>query len=457
MSDDRAANVSEGVLILEEALSLPPPLDPYVANLAIEPLTNSPTEGFNLAVSASYGSDYIEITSDDSSFEAYVELYRCGIEFEYHNCYARKLTIQDALKEGWEVEEVHVTRSSEESEATSAFMISPSLGAQISESLPSVKAALDASARKKRGKTQQVEKVVNQKRTMVSFRVLSNTHIEVGYPPKYDQLFAGSLIDNAILFKIIPIDSSKRSGLIARCIVRENWINLSNIKSKSISSNLSRNIEKLLKSDDTYRRVMFEKLLRHLVIMGLQDENEVRDATIAADAIVLRPSLDEPFNMVPKFSKGAIRVKSDALSLLLNSPPGQEISVLLKLGVPSSAIDQAKKELQLHRKDHDERKVKIRIKLITDEVAKYFSLRKTDLKGPRRAQAVAKPRQMAMLLCKVFTDKSNAEIGREFGGRDHTTVIQAVKRAQILREKDPDFEFDMQRLIEILSCLEQDR
>ena len=77
---------------------------------------------------------------------------------------------------------------------------------------------------------------------------------------------------------------------------------------------------------------------------------------------------------------------------------------------------------------------------------RYFEMR-----SKRRARAVARPRQVAMYLAKKMTPRSLPEIGRIFGGRDHSTVIHAVRTIEALRETSPDMDADvraLQRLLE---------
>ena len=71
-------------------------------------------------------------------------------------------------------------------------------------------------------------------------------------------------------------------------------------------------------------------------------------------------------------------------------------------------------------------------------VSQHFELKPLDLVSARRARAVARPRQIAMYLAKRLTTRSLPEIGRKFGGRDHSTVIHAVKRIEKLRDTDRD-------------------
>jgi len=79
------------------------------------------------------------------------------------------------------------------------------------------------------------------------------------------------------------------------------------------------------------------------------------------------------------------------------------------------------------------------IDAIQKEVAQHFTIKIADMSSPRRARAVARPRQIAMYLAKQLTARSLPEIGRKFGGRDHTTVMHAVKKVEELMQQDTDF------------------
>ena len=79
---------------------------------------------------------------------------------------------------------------------------------------------------------------------------------------------------------------------------------------------------------------------------------------------------------------------------------------------------------------------KVTIEEIIRKVAEHYNLRMADLISARRARVVARPRQIAMFLSKSLTSKSLPEIGRKFGGRDHTTVIHAIKKIEELKLVD---------------------
>jgi chromosomal replication initiator protein len=89
---------------------------------------------------------------------------------------------------------------------------------------------------------------------------------------------------------------------------------------------------------------------------------------------------------------------------------------------------------------------KISIEEIQRRVAEHYNIRISDLIGPKRLRAFARPRQVAMFLCKQLTSRSLPEIGRRFGGRDHTTVMHGVKRIQELRNQDAQIDEDVELL-----------
>lgn len=93
----------------------------------------------------------------------------------------------------------------------------------------------------------------------------------------------------------------------------------------------------------------------------------------------------------------------------------------------------------------------ISIDNIQRTVAEYCKIKVSDLLSPRRTRSVARPRQMAMALSKELTSHSLPEIGENFGGRDHTTVLHACRKIAQLRETNPEIEEDYQNLLRTLT------
>ena len=97
-------------------------------------------------------------------------------------------------------------------------------------------------------------------------------------------------------------------------------------------------------------------------------------------------------------------------------------------------LDEAQSILRPHLSVNER---KVTVDIIQKAVAEHFGLKQADLISERRARAVARPRQVAMWLAKQITTRSLPDIGRRFGGRDHTTVLHAVRRIESLKAEDP--------------------
>jgi chromosomal replication initiator protein len=95
---------------------------------------------------------------------------------------------------------------------------------------------------------------------------------------------------------------------------------------------------------------------------------------------------------------------------------------------------------------------RVTIEEIQKRVSEHFNVRVTDMHSARRARAVARPRQVAMYLSKQLTARSLPEIGRKFGGRDHTTVMHAVRKIEELKSLDPGFAEDIELLRRMLEA-----
>jgi len=89
---------------------------------------------------------------------------------------------------------------------------------------------------------------------------------------------------------------------------------------------------------------------------------------------------------------------------------------------------------------------KVSIEEIQRRVADHYLIRHSDLVGPKRVRTFARPRQIAMYLCKQLTTRSLPEIGRHFGGRDHTTVMHGVRRIEELKKQDAQIAEDVDLL-----------
>jgi len=93
----------------------------------------------------------------------------------------------------------------------------------------------------------------------------------------------------------------------------------------------------------------------------------------------------------------------------------------------------------------------VTIENIQKTVAEYYKIRVADLLSKRRNRSIARPRQLAMAMCKELTNHSLPEIGDAFGGRDHTTVLHACRKINELRDEDSRIGEDYANLLRTLS------
>lgn len=110
----------------------------------------------------------------------------------------------------------------------------------------------------------------------------------------------------------------------------------------------------------------------------------------------------------------------------------------------SLTLDEAESILRPHLHKGADRRVTV--DEIQKATAEHYGLRQADLLCERRTRAIARPRQLAMFLAKNLTTRSYPDIGRRFGGRDHTTVLHAVRRIEQLKAEDPSVAADVEAI-----------
>jgi len=145
--------------------------------------------------------------------------------------------------------------------------------------------------------------------------------------------------------------------------------------------------------------------------------------------------------------------RSDVLHFLAERVPGSirelegAVNTLVASAGPrlgSLTLEEAMALLQPNLKVAVERRVTV--DEIQKLVSEHFGLKQADLLSERRTRSVARPRQVAMWLCKQHTTRSYPDIGRRFGGRDHTTVLHAVKKVEELLQADDQIARDVEAL-----------
>jgi chromosomal replication initiator protein len=168
-------------------------------------------------------------------------------------------------------------------------------------------------------------------------------------------------------------------------------------------------------------------------------ELEMRVAILLAKAAATGLTLDEQVAFfIAKHIRSNVRELEGALKRVIaySSFHGQEIT----LAVAKEALRDL---LAVQNRQ-------VSVENIQKTVADYYKLRISDMHSKKRSRAVARPRQVAMALAKELTQLSLPEIGSNFGGRDHTTVLHACRQIAKLRETIPELNHDVNFLLQVL-------
>jgi chromosomal replication initiator protein len=168
-------------------------------------------------------------------------------------------------------------------------------------------------------------------------------------------------------------------------------------------------------------------------------ELEMRVAILLAKAAATGLSLDEQVAFfIAKHIRSNVRELEGALKRVIaySSFHGQEIT----LGVAKEALRDL---LAVQNRQ-------VSVENIQKTVADYYKIRISDMHSKKRSRAIARPRQVAMALAKELTQLSLPEIGSNFGGRDHTTVLHACRQIAKLRESVPEMTHDVNFLLQVL-------
>ncbi len=168
-------------------------------------------------------------------------------------------------------------------------------------------------------------------------------------------------------------------------------------------------------------------------------ELEMRVAILLAKAQSVGMRMDEQVAFfIAKHIRSNVRELEGALKRVLaySNFHGQEISLTL-------AKEALRDLLAVQNRQ-------ISIENIQKTVADYYKIRISDMYSKKRSRAIARPRQVAMALAKELTQMSLPEIGGNFGGRDHTTVLHACRQVAKLRESLPALNHDVNFLLQVL-------
>ena len=157
-------------------------------------------------------------------------------------------------------------------------------------------------------------------------------------------------------------------------------------------------------------------------------------------------TLAEQGGFVPSAKPEVLQFLADRFTDSVRELEGALNTLVARVGgdIARLSLDEAQSILRPHLSCTEKR---VTVDQIQKAVAEHYGLKQADMISERRARAVARPRQAAMWIAKQITTRSLPDIGRRFGGRDHTTVLHAVRRIEALKADDPVLARDLDVLL----------
>ena len=152
-----------------------------------------------------------------------------------------------------------------------------------------------------------------------------------------ESVLRGRQVDGVVPIEVTPSKDKDSIGVLARLRVRRDWVDIVDVDGSQLSQRLRRSLNELMNRSGgkSERLDLFRLLLAHLVLAGLQNDGDGRDATLAASALVLVPS-ESVANVSVASAREVIKIAPNAVSDFLKSYPGEERAVLAKHGIVSS-------------------------------------------------------------------------------------------------------------------------
>ena len=190
-----------------------------------------------------------------------------------------------------------------------------------------------------------------------------------------------------------------------------------------------------------------EPRLRSHLQSGLVCGIEPADRTLRLGILERKlATLAQQGRFVPSARAEVLQFLADRFTDSVRELEGALNTLVARVGgdIARLTLDQAQAILRPHLSCTEKR---VTVDQIQKAVAEHYGLKQADMISERRARAVARPRQTAMWIAKQITTRSLPDIGRRFGGRDHTTVLHAVRRIEALKAEDAGLARDLDVLL----------
>lgn len=315
----------------------PPPLDQRIASVWLRAITNNPTDGYDVAVSAAFGKERITLLAGEFELETEFSLLSANVELEFIGCNASQLKSSAGThSDGWTTtHDEQVTHTVQRSVQGGLHLDAAANAANVG-GVAAIKGKLDGQ------RTASTSASVHHQQVHTDWNVIGPNSIRVGRSGK---ILDGTLIGDFTGWHIIPDHKDQPSMVRASIIVREDWVRFENVDYTKAPPPWRRKLADLLNlsGERKKRKEAFILLLRHLAQTELRRHQREREAVIAIGAIHIKPVADHALSLIPDHGRPEIVIPAEPLQEFLASEEGHEESTLVALGVRADLIPQSMK------------------------------------------------------------------------------------------------------------------
>lgn len=328
-------------LVIDEATKAPSPLDPAIANVFLNSISNRYADGFDLEVSAFFGTEAITLTGENLEVDLTLSIKKASLELHFKHCVASAIvTNEPEFSDEWIIVESLGDEDHILSEAKAASRAGVSGG--LRQDGIKYNANTSVSGSVSGAVTHATDALKQGKRQTRNWSKNSSTSLLVG---KLGRSLSGNEVDRYRGWRVQPDVSTEYSAVTAVLKARPDWLSFTNVDETSLSGGFGGKIKNLLRSKKSAQKALFVLLLEHLARQGLQTDAKTKDATLAVAIQVLRPDTDKrsisselPYIVPTQPSKRLIPVESEHVAQFLRSSEEENRLLLTELGVPTHSI-----------------------------------------------------------------------------------------------------------------------
>lgn len=306
-------------LIVEHNVVAPGPLDPAIASLFLKTRSNRVTEGYDLSISAYFGSERVQLIGDDFSVNVEISIDKAQIELEFVRCVPS--LIEPDKGENSDERRIEQRLKATRHQVGRRGIL---LKGQLSE-----KSTATGTAELSFDLASSNDSEVDIVRDRKNWKRIGHKTILIGTVVGD---LEGMEIDDFEGWRVIPDDVAVTSGVVAILSVREDWINFVKVYSDTFTGHIGQKARELFQSGDKRRQQLFTLLLRHLSAMGLSQPSNPNQAILAVQPFVVRPEIENATSTLSEPASGTVPLDAMKLDQFFGSQ-GNEVEFLISMGV----------------------------------------------------------------------------------------------------------------------------